>query len=251
MKLFKILALLTFLLMAAALAVILYQHGFIRLNNPDRKTYPVRGIDVSHHQGRIDWPAVAGQGIAFAYIKATEGTDFRDRRFQENREGAAFDGIAWGAFHFFTFCTPGTEQAGNYLEVLGADRGDLPPAADVEFGGNCKRWESIEKIRGELRIFLDEVEAVTGRKPVIYATGESYERIVAGNFPDHPLWIREIIREPGAERYGEWTVWQYANRGRLNGIEGPVDLNVFAGSEDEFQEFTGTRRYEDRCKGGS
>jgi Glycosyl hydrolases family 25 len=73
--------------------------------------YNVIGVDVSNHQGDIDWPALAGSKIAFAYIKATEGGDFRDKRFQLNWEGAKRAGLARGAYHFFTQCRSGAEQA--------------------------------------------------------------------------------------------------------------------------------------------
>ena len=78
---------------------------------PARLLYDVHGIDVSHHQGKIDWPAVAVDGVGFAFIKATEGGDFVDPRFAENWKASAKAGIPRGAYHFFTQCRPATVQA--------------------------------------------------------------------------------------------------------------------------------------------
>src|SRR5437016_13909496 len=100
---------------AGALALgALYYGGRLGFNHPSLSRYPVRGIDVSHHQGPIDWDAVASDGVTFAYIKASEGGDYQDRRFKENWLGARHAGVLAGAYHFFTFCKDGAAQAENF-----------------------------------------------------------------------------------------------------------------------------------------
>src|SRR3990172_4519727 len=94
--------------------------------------YPVVGIDVSNHQGVIDWPKVRASGIAFAYIKATEGGDFRDKSFERNWQDSAKAGMPRGAYHFFTACKSGAEQAGNFIAAVPRESGSLPPVIDVE-----------------------------------------------------------------------------------------------------------------------
>src|SRR5690349_2704594 len=76
---------------------------YIRFYEPDRTLYPVRGIDVSHHQNEIDWRKVAHDDVSFAFIKATEGGDHRDTRFATNWKEAQAAGLKVGAYHFFTF----------------------------------------------------------------------------------------------------------------------------------------------------
>ena len=88
-----------------------------------RLWYPVTGVDVSHHQGRIDWPKVAGSGVRFAYVKATEGGDFIDESFGQNWEQAKAVG---GAYHFYRQCKGGREQAENFLQILPPVTGQLP-----------------------------------------------------------------------------------------------------------------------------
>ena len=213
----------------------LHEIGWLRPNRPVAARFPVHGIDVSHHQGEIDWDAVKRDRVAFTYVKATEGADWRDPRFEENWRGAGRAGIPRGAYHFFTFCTPGAPQAENFLKALRARGGELPPVADVEFTGNCTRWDSIARIRGELAVFLDRIEAGAGRRPILYLTRTSHARIVAGHFPDHELWVRHVFLVPSERRYGRWLFWQFAHDGRISGISRPVDLNVFRGSPAEFE----------------
>ena len=197
---------------------------WFREYRPDPARYPLRGIDVSHHQGRIDWPRVAADDVAFAYLKATEGGDYRDDAFARNWREARAAGLAVGAYHFFTFCRPGTEQADNFLAAVPVEADALPPAVDVEFGGNCGRRPPPEELRRELDAFLAKVEPVYGRRAVLYVTGDFLDANAAA-LPPRPLWRRSLFREP--DPLAQWRVWQYHNRGCVDGITGPVDLNVF------------------------
>lgn len=228
---------LALVLVVAALAAArwLYDSGWLRPNQWIAERYAVHGIDVSHHQGVIDWSAVAADGVEFAYIKATEGADWHDPRFATNWRGATDAGIRRGAYHFFTFCTPGAPQAEHFLSALETAHGELPPAADVEFTGNCTRWDSLETIRAELAIFLERIEAGTGRRPILYLPRAAHDQIVGGYFPDHELWVRSVLLAPSRRRYGDWLFWQFSQDGRVAGIQRPVDRNVFRESAAEFE----------------
>lgn len=201
--------------------------------HPDGARFPVRGIDVSHHQGIIDWQKVAGAGIVFAYMKATEGGDFSDRQFQRNWREAGAAGVRRGAYHFFTFCRRGGDQAAHFIQTVPADPHMLPPAVDLEFGGNCPESAGRLDVDKELPAFLDLIQAHYGRKALLYATPEFYEAHIAGKRVENPLWLRSILFEPDYNEH-PWTLWQYHNRGRVAGIDGPVDHNVFAGSLKDF-----------------
>jgi lysozyme len=203
---------------------------------PDPARFPLRGIDVSHHQGLIGWRQVAATGIAFAYIKATEGGDWRDRRFQENWTAAAEAGMPRGAYHFYSFCRSAREQAFNFLASVPADPDALPPAVDLEFGGNCARRPGATEMLAELRVYLDLVEEALGKRALLYVTREFHDAYAEVLPTANPLWVRSILRQPTFTRR-QWTVWQYHNRGRLPGIVGPVDLNVFAGGLRELELF--------------
>lgn len=219
------------------------QRGWWRLTHPDPSRFPVWGVDVSHHQGSIDWPAVASEPhLAFAYIKATEGGDWTDPRFEENWSEARRAGFRVGAYHFFTFCRPPLEQARHFLAILPREAGQpreasmLPPAVDLEFGGNCRRTPDAPSLRGELADWLHAVEEALGSRPVIYVTAEAYDAFLDGSdlVDRYPIWIRDIWAEPRLPDGTRWVFWQFANRGRVRGIGTFVDLNVFAGSRASF-----------------
>lgn len=201
---------------------------------PDPARYPVRGIDVSHHQGSIDWQAVAGDGVTFAYLKASEGGDHRDREFEDNWREARAAGLKVGAYHFFTFCRPGADQARNFLAAVPVVPGALPPAVDLEFGGNCGAIPSDADLRRELEAFLALVEARYGRQAVLYVTPD-FHRAHGDALPRRPLWKRKIVMPPFDGR--PWTIWQFHNRGEVAGVTGPVDLNVFAGDAAALESF--------------
>ncbi|TMK54669.1 MAG: hypothetical protein E6G59_02025 [Actinobacteria bacterium] len=214
--------------------VTLYRHGYIRPNNPSLQDYPVRGVDVSSFQGAIDWPQLVSAGtLGFAFIKATEGAHTHDARFLQN--WTATSGlIARAPYHFFSFCSGGDEQAQNFLRFL-PDTGELPAGVDIEFAGNCKHRPSYAVIRQQLRIFLNDVESVTRRKPIIYVNGASYARIVQRYFSGYPLWVREVITGPPVGSFPALTFWQYAGNGRVAGVGKLIDLDAFIGTTKDFE----------------
>lgn len=183
------------------------------------------GVDVSHHQGAIDWEAVAADGVDVAYIKATEGGDHVDRRFAANWEAARAAGVEVGAYHFFTLCRPGAEQAASYLATV-PDDGDLAPALDLEMGGNCAARPPADEVRREVQAFVDAVEEATGETVLLYVLDEwedRYPSLDLGDGVDRPRWHRRI----GPLRpSGDWALWQYTGIARVDGIDGGVDLNV-------------------------
>ncbi len=191
---------------------------------PNRQLHPVRGIDVSHHQGLIDWSQVAQDDVSFVYMKATEGGDFIDPRFQQNWSDSRDAGIARGAYHFFTFCRPAALQAANYIATVPKDKAALPPALDLEYMGNCRARPTVEEMREEINTWLDLVESHYGEKAALYVTREFYYAYLKPSGITRRMWLRSLARPPS---YGpDWTIWQYHNRGRVQGINGPVDLNV-------------------------
>ena len=206
-------------------AVALLAGIYLLTYRPDASRYPVRGVDVSHHQGDIDWEAVAGDNVAFAYMKATEGGDWKDRKFIENWKAAREAGIATGAYHFFTLCRPGKDQAENFLASLPKDGTMLPPAVDLEYVGNCKERPTPEALKPEVDAFFGMVEEALGQEAIIYAP-EDFLADYGEALPDRPLWRRSIFRPPHKD---DWLLWQYTFTGFVDGIEEGVDLNVFHG----------------------
>lgn len=215
-----------------------YLWGWWRMNNPSLERFPLQGVDVSHHQGLIDWQRVeADPRVSFAYLKATEGGDHRDRQFAQNWASLKTTRIARGAYHFFTFCRPGREQAENLLSVMRVESGTLPVAIDLEFGGNCNRRPTVEELAAELDDFVSLLRERDDRAPVFYVTPEFFSAYMAGQegaYPAHLLWLRNIYGEPAHDGCNGWTFWQYAGQGLIDGITGPVDLNAYCGDAQSF-----------------
>ena len=207
-------------------ALHLYRSGTIQINRPAADRYAITGIDVSHHQGVIDWAAVASSGVEFAFVKATEGRDLTDQRFAYNVQGAQAAGLAVGPYHFFTFCTPGSEQAHHFLATAPPSHESLPPVVDVEFMGNCKSWNDAASVRQELGHFLTLVEEAWEVKPILYVTQDALKRIIADQFHGHPIWIRSVFTEPALDAHRNWKIWQFSENSRIPGILGPVDRNA-------------------------
>jgi len=222
-------------------AFALFDAGIIRFNYPSQARFPVRGIDVSHHQGSIDWPQVASEAsIKFVYIKATEGGYLKDPKFGENWRGSKEAGLVRGAYHFFTFWRSGESQAKNFLATVPLEPDALPMAIDLEFRGNCSARPSAAALVAEVNAFLSAVKDHYPQKPVFYVTPEFFNRYLedeTNKFPDHYLWLRNIFYEPVQENCERWSFWQFADRARVKGITGPVDLNVFCGDQTTFSTF--------------
>jgi lysozyme len=198
--------------------------------------YGVIGVDVSHHQGSIDWKALADDGIAFAYIKATEGESFRDANFAANWADAAHAGLLRGAYHFFTLCRTGADQARNFIGQVPRDPTALPPAVDAESMDPCTNGTPVPNVVQELETFLVQLNAHYGRRPLIYTTAEFHDEHLKGQFLNEQFWIRSLVIPP-LFRYRQWVLWQYQDRGRRRGVQGPVDLTAFRGSKSDFEAF--------------
>ena len=187
---------------------------------------PARGIDVSHHQGTIDWRAVEADGVRFAFVKASEGTTFTDPAFRGNWAVLGETHILRGAYHRFRPRQDAAAQAAHFLAVAPVREGSLPPVLDVEA---TEGVSDARLVRG-VRTWLAEVERRTGVRPVVY-TKPGFRRAHLGTaLDDHALWIAQYGERAPSER---WTFWQHSERGRVAGIAREVDLDRFNGSHDE------------------
>lgn len=200
--------------------------------------YSVRGADLSHYQGVVDFAALEAQGLSFVFIKATEGSAHTDERFEENLEKVRKTSLRYGFYHFFSFDSPGKTQAENFIARVPQLDGMLPPVIDVEYYGDYFRNPpDAARVRPELEAMIDALTAHYGVKPILYSTLRAYERYLKGAFEDCDLWIRSVYFPPVGVK---WTFWQYTDRARLNGYSGEesrIDLNVFSGNEEAFSRY--------------
>ncbi len=202
--------------------------------------FAVHGIDVSKYQGDIDWEQVRDSGVAFAYIKATEGGDKTDSKFQYNWAAAKAAGVPRGAYHFVYWCRPPHEESANFASVVPNEADALPPVLDVEptpESKSCKRTLYREEAIRDMRLMLEAMERHYGKKPIIYSSVDFYQAILQPDaLADYPIWVRSTKYHPKV-RYGDrrWTFWQYRSDGRVPGIVGAVDQNTFNGTHDQWR----------------
>lgn len=206
--------------------------------------FAVHGIDVSKYQGSIDWPQVRASGVEFAWIKATEGGDRVDDRFEQNWAGAKAAGVSRGAYHFVYWCRSGREQMASFERNVPVEADALPPVLDVELtptSPTCKRTLYRDQTIAEMRGMLEEMERHYGRKPVIYTTVDFYGGILSGGaLNDYPIWVRSTKYHPAVRYAGrKWHFWQYQSDGHIGGIRAKVDRNAFFGSPTQWAEFLG------------
>ncbi|GAO42811.1 glycoside hydrolase family 25 protein [Flavihumibacter petaseus] len=197
--------------------------------------FSIHGIDVSKYQDRINWEAVKEMEvedvrIGFVFIKATEGLGNMDACFRRNWEKSAEAGLPRGAYHFFLAPKSGAEQAENFIRRVELKRGDLPPVIDVEQSYGV----SGDKLRTEVKAFLDRVEAHYGVKPIIYTNVDFYNRYLKDQFDQYPLWVAHYLRKDRPRIARNWAFWQYSESGNVNGIRPRVDFNVFNGDSTDF-----------------
>ena len=194
-----------------------------------------QGVDVSAHQGRIDWDALARADVRFAYIKATEGGTFVDPRFAANWRDAGRAGVRRGAYHRFTLCRSAAAQAANFIHTVPRAGDALPPAVDVENFQDCASRAAVAQIEE----FLNALEAHYGARPILYVTRQfhdAHER----DFPGERFWIRSLYAPPEFRR-GNWVIWQHHNYAQRPGINAPVDLDAFRGDEAALARFARNR----------
>ncbi|MCP3746686.1 GH25 family lysozyme [Paenibacillus sp. A3M_27_13] len=210
-----------------------------------RNSRNAQGINVSRYQGKIDWKAVKADGVSFAFIKASQGQHYVDPTFTTNAKGARAAGVLLGAYHFVDAISveAAKAEARHFAEVLeqvgGGKTLDLPPVMDYENNpGNLSKT----LISAVALAFLLELERLTGRKPIIY-TGNAFAANFNASLGGYPLWIARYsdTRVPSdTVTWKRWDIWQYSDSGKVAGIKGNADLNVFDGSADQLRKRFGT-----------
>lgn len=194
--------------------------------------YSIHGIDISHHQGIINWDklsesTIGGNPLCFVMMKGTEGCTMMDRRYRTNFREAGSRDFVRGVYHFLNpRRDTGVAQAEFYLSKVHLREGDLPPILDIERTGSLTR----EEIRREAKAWLDVCEKAYGCPPIIYTYAKFKQQYLDGpEFDRYPYWIAHYYVKNVGD-CGPWKFWQHTDCGRLPGIKGQVDLNVYNGS---------------------
>ena len=199
--------------------------------------YTIKGFDVSHHQGEINWKKISPQQYQFVYLKATEGGDYQDDHFQNYWLKAREQGLHVGAYHFFRLCRDGAIQAQNFIATVPNKPDALPPVMDLEYDSNCINTHTKEQLLKQIQIMHDQLRSHYDKQPIFYTSKAFYNIVLLGEFKNTPIWIREYKEQPNLKDGRKWTFWQHNNQGKISGIEKPVDLNVFYADAQAWQQF--------------
>jgi uncharacterized protein (TIGR03382 family) len=197
----------------------------------------VKGVDVSHWQGSINWSKVYGDGYRFVIMKASEGTGYTDDTFKTNWAAAKKAGLVRGAYHFFRPKYDGVAQAKHFVSVMGKlSTTDLPPVLDLEVQDGVSDATVISRAKA----FLETVEKLSGKRPVIY-TGYFFTSLGSpSGFAKYPLWVAHWgVSCPNIPSGGwkKWSFWQNTNKASVSGISGGVDGDKFNGTLADLKAF--------------
>ena len=199
--------------------------------NPLFANGKVQGVDVSSREANVDFHQLKEQGIQFAYIAATEGSSHVDEFFSVNWSNANASEMPVGAYHFFSFDTPGRDQAQNFIHVVGSNMAShLIPAVVLMTESN---QPSVDEVVFELNEYMNILEAEYGQRPILYISKADYDAYIAGHeeFSNVRIWA-DSTSAPAKLAWGDnWTIWHYTENGKLDGHMGPdglVDRDVLA-----------------------
>jgi lysozyme len=192
-----------------------------------------RGIDTSHHNADITWKTLAGEGVRFVFIKATDGLDWVDPAFADSFAAADDAGLLRGAYHFYETNDPGEAQADWFLSHVTFAPGDLPPVVDIE---------RIKKpvpggLVAEFSAFLNRVESAAGVPVIIYTGTNFWDHALKDHFMDRPLWVAEYqVDAPTLpDGWADWTFWQYTDQAAFDASPKPLDASRFNGDATGLQ----------------
>ena len=198
----------------------------------------IYGIDVSEYQGFIDWKNIdkinEGKKIDFVMIRASAGDNHRDRYFTTNWRESGKNNILRGAYHYFRPNENSTLQANNFIKNVKLSPGDLPPILDIE---RLSKIQSVKSLKIGVKNWLKIVESHYGAEPILYTGAHYYKDHLADDFSKYRLWVANYNKVNNPLKKYKWMMWQFSDNGTVNGIKGPVDLNLFKGTKFDLKNY--------------
>lgn len=219
----KILVIISILVIPVVIA-----RNLIDLSPSTSSDFKVKGIDISHHNRVYNWNKVGKQND-FCIMKATEGSGFVDGKFNTYWNNTKQSGMYRGAYHFFSPGISAEKQFENFRRHVKLGKNDLPPILDVELK-NC----NIDEVNKWLKL----AENYYGVKPIVYSDYFFFKLFMERKLDNYPLWLhmnKKYSVKPSFNNF-DCVIWQYNQYGKINGINGNVDLNTFLGDSEKFKE---------------
>ena len=211
-------------------------HNIALMKNHRGKVF---GIDVSQYQGNIHWEMVDliydEFPVDFIFIRATMGAEGKDRKFEHNWSEAFKQNKLRGAYHYFRPKEKGLQQANNFIKNVKLTSEDLPPVLDIEEHLKIMTAADWKNLKAELKIWLDIVEAHYGIRPIVYSPDTYFTHFLEKEFKNYVLWIANYNIKRRKSPKEHWNFWQFSEKGKVSGIVGAVDLNMFCGNISDLQ----------------
>lgn len=215
------------LILFVGAALLIGGGGFLLLKDwtPSRVRYPLQGVTVSAQTGPVNWTAVRGSGADFAYLVASSGGTERDATFSDNLDGVRAVGLRHGAIHDYSLCASATAQSTAFIATVPRDEAMLPPVVALAFSPLCPARPSRDKLLAELNIFLNQIEAHSGKPAILRETREIEAAYELSSGINRTLWLEGDFFRPGyATR--PFVMWSASTWKRVPGINGPVEWDV-------------------------
>jgi lysozyme len=192
------------------------------------------GIDISHYQGTINWDEVnsSAHPIEYVFVRATMGSDGKDKQFKRNWKATKRSGYVRGAYHYYRPNENSVNQFQNFARTVELSAGDFPPVLDIEEMGKYGKENLIEGVLNWLRL----AEEHYGVKPIVYTGSNFYRQFLKGHIKDYPLWIA-AYSGPHRLKGINWSFHQFSDKMRVKGINSFVDGNSFNGNISDLAAF--------------
>lgn len=211
------------------------ESSFFYKEDGEMPDYELSGIDISRYQTDITWEKIDTNRIKFIFIKATEGIEYVDPCFNYNWVKSKEHNIIRGAYHYFLPDLDPKYQALNFIANVDLREGDLPPVIDVEE----TRGVSASEIKFKVKIFCEALTKAYKVNPIIYCNKAFYNNLFTDStFAQYPKWIAHYNVDQLTMSNNNWHFWQHSDKGKVAGISGHVDLNVFNGSMAQLKSLT-------------
>ena len=210
------------------------RHGYWAVHTVCGSGSTTKGIDVSKWQATVDWAKVAADGVKFGVARTSDGTTYDDKYFTANWQGMKNNGIIRGAYQFFRPDQDAVNQAKFMISKInkagGLQAGDLPPVLDLEKNGGLSTSNVVKQVDK----WIAYIQQNTGRRPIIYTGSYFWDANAATTkYSAYPLWTAHYTTKscplvPNA--WNKWAIWQYTDKGKVNGVSGNCDMNRFNGT---------------------
>ncbi len=185
------------------------------------QTEPAWGIDLSHHNGSIQWGKMKGDHVPdFVFLKASEGTHFKDHRFENHKKQFSKLGVPCAGYHFFRFNKNGADQAHFFLDCAQPQKGDLLPVLDAE---SHHSLDSDNLAQKNIDLFMETIKKEIGVYPIVYCQESFYKKFFEDKYEGKIyLWISNFIKEP----FIPYDIWQKSEKHQHPAFKGRIDYNL-------------------------